>query len=120
MFVVSSVVGPLLGGVFTERASWRWCFWINLPIGGIAAAAVVFFLPPREPIKPYPDSPQGWKALKSVDWLGSALALAMITCLLLALQWGGNNYPWGSESGLLPAFKALPRNKLQAEDPTNR
>jgi hypothetical protein len=71
---------------------------INLPFGGVAAAAVVFLLPARDPERRLNQVklPLG-KALLKMDYLGSALILACVTCLLLALQWGGNDYPWGSE-----------------------
>lgn len=95
-FVVSSVIGPLLGGVFTERLTWRWCFWINLPVGGAAAAAVLFFLPARDPGMKRSDGRTGLRALAKMDWIGSALVILFITCWLLALQWGGNNYPWSN------------------------
>ncbi|KAL1411348.1 hypothetical protein Q8F55_002299 [Vanrija albida] len=94
IFVISSVVGPLLGGVFTEQLSWRWCFWINLPVGGVAAAAVVFLLPARAP-EQRENAPKTWgETLRRMDWIGSALVILFITCLLLALQWGGNEYKW--------------------------
>jgi MFS family permease len=75
----------------------RWCFWINLPFGGFAAAAVIFLLPARDPAS----DAQGRKhstreGLKRLDYLGAGLMLVLITCLLLALQWGGNKYAWSN------------------------
>ncbi|CEO58354.1 hypothetical protein PMG11_03084 [Penicillium brasilianum] len=91
-FGFSSIVGPLMGGAFTDNVTWRWCFYINLPIGGFTLAMLFFFL--RVPHTPQPCS---WKRqILRLDPLGSFLFLPSVICFLLALQWGGTTYAWNS------------------------
>ncbi|CEJ82418.1 hypothetical protein VHEMI02484 [[Torrubiella] hemipterigena] len=93
LYGVAAIAGPPLGGVFTDRISWRWCFYINLPIGAIVflVVASVFRSPPT-PHRPKPTS--SWDRIKPFDPVGTILFMPAIVCLLLALQWGGSTYPW--------------------------
>ncbi|MEW2518220.1 MDR family MFS transporter [Actinacidiphila alni] len=85
VFGASSVLGPLLGGVFTEQLSWRWVFYINLPIGIVALAviAAVLHIPVR-------------RTAHRIDYLGMAVIAAAATCLVLMTSLGGVTWPWGS------------------------
>ncbi|KAK8098759.1 MFS general substrate transporter [Apiospora kogelbergensis] len=75
VFSIANIVGPPMGGAFTQNITWRWCFYVNLPIGGFAA--VLFFL-------------------LGLDGLGFSLFAGSMIMFLLALQWGGVTYPWKS------------------------
>src|SRR6187431_1415622 len=80
VFAFSSVAGPLLGGWFTESIGWRWCLWINIPLGLIALGSAIFFihLPHRErgPVR--------------LDIAGMSLLAVASTALVLVTSWGGN------------------------------
>jgi EmrB/QacA subfamily drug resistance transporter len=85
VFALSSVAGPLLGGFFVDSLSWRWVFYVNLPIGAVALAVVTLRLHlPRS------------RTEHRIDWLGAALLTAAVVCLILLTTWGGAQYAWGS------------------------
>jgi MFS family permease len=102
-FGIASLVGPIIGGALTEEISWRWCFYINLPIGGVAAAIITVLLH----IKPAQTGNITLiQKLKGLDGVGFVLLSGAVTMLLLALQWGGHTYPWDSSTiiGLYAGF----------------
>ncbi len=87
IFGLASIIGPLIGGYLTDYLSWRWVFYVNLPVGFIALMALALF---------FPDTRQERTGRPRIDFAGSATLVAGVAPLLLALSWGGREFPWTS------------------------
>ncbi|KAG8169281.1 hypothetical protein KVR01_000026 [Diaporthe batatas] len=90
MWAIGTAIGPILGGFFTTKVHWRWCFWMNLPVGGLVFLVQLSFLK-----IPAPNTPV-LAGLKAVDWTGSLLIVGSALMVLLGLEFGGITFPWSS------------------------
>ena len=93
VFGLASVVGPSLGGWITDNSTWRWVFYVNVPLGIISLALLFFFLPANISIRTVT---AGRHPLSRIDWWGAFTSAAATVLLLLGLTWGGSTYSWGS------------------------
>ncbi|KAL5041605.1 major facilitator superfamily domain-containing protein [Aspergillus fruticulosus] len=124
VFGVAAIVGPFIGGTIAEWSTWRWCFWLNLPLGFVTVVLCAFLLrtPPNRHAQPLSST----EKLKQFDLVGTVTLTGSLVSLLLALQWGGSTYPWKNArvialfvvaAVLAAAFvlaQALPSSKITA------
>lgn len=93
VFGLATIFGPILGGALTQHVSWRWCFYIDLPVDSVGIFALIFLL--RPPSR-FIEEKTVIERAEKLDLMGTGLFIPSIVMVLLALQWGGNTYPWKS------------------------
>ncbi|KAI1138016.1 MFS general substrate transporter [Hypoxylon sp. FL0543] len=94
-FGVGQAVGPLIGGALTQGLSWRWCFYINLPLGGLVVFLFVFVV--RLPVSRLSERPMSLlERVLDIDFVGFLIFATGSIMFLIGLQWGGTVYPWNS------------------------
>jgi EmrB/QacA subfamily drug resistance transporter len=106
-FALATIIGPLVGGLLVEHASWRWVFFVNLPVGAAALTALSLRFPGARPRRPE----------RPLDILGAVLLAAGTSALMLACIWGGERYAWDSAPilGLIAATAVLSAALFQRE-----
>ncbi|KAI9056773.1 iron permease [Trametes sanguinea] len=92
----AAAIGPVIGGSLAEKASWRWLFYLNLPLAGMAFILVAIFLKVRTPGGTLREK------LARIDWIGNFFIIVGTTLALIGLTWGGISFPWNSAHVLAP------------------
>ncbi|GME24471.1 hypothetical protein GTA08_BOTSDO09319 [Neofusicoccum parvum] len=95
-WAAGSVSGPIIGGVLSEKVSWRWIFWLNIPFCAVAYVMIPIFLNLKDKPGNFIDK------LRQIDWVGSVLFVASTTSFLIPITWGGIMYPWNHWRTLTP------------------
>lgn len=90
VWAVALTLGPVIGGAFTENVSWRWCFYVNLPINGVAFTVLFLFLDLKTPKTPFIEG------IKAIDWMAVVLSIGGTLMVLFGLSFGGERNPWNS------------------------
>ncbi|PSR79405.1 hypothetical protein PHLCEN_2v7050 [Hermanssonia centrifuga] len=101
VYTIGSVSGPFIAGGFAQHATWRWLFYLNLPLCGLAFTVVFLFLQLKSPRESFRE-----KFFK-LDWIGNILIISSTCSSILGLTWGGIRYPWSSPSVLVPLILGL-------------
>lgn len=96
-FAVGTFIGPIVGGAIVDHTSWRWVFYINLPLCGVAVILMFLFLQVK-----YDKTASLWEKLKRVDYVGNAILMTSVISILLSLTWAGTLHPWSSWRTILP------------------
>lgn len=100
-YTMAVILGPVVGAVLTEKASWRWIFYINLPISGVAWILLAVVLRVRY------NKDTAHNSLKRIDIGSNLFLVASLVAILLALTWGGTQYPWSSWRTIVPLSLGL-------------
>lgn len=95
-WAVASAIGPVVGGGLAQRGQWRWLFYLNLPVVGVAAILITLFVKMKTPEGSLKEK------LARMDWIGNFLIVASSSAVVIALTWGGVRYPWTSPNVLVP------------------
>jgi MFS family permease len=98
---LSNSLGPILGGIFTEKLGWRYCFYITLPFTCVSLVVIIFVLPLRKVAGSVREK------LKKIDYAGSVLTLVWAMLVILALSWAGTTYSWTSPAVLVPLIVGI-------------
>ena len=97
LIALGTTLGPLFGGLIVQHTSWRWVFYLNVPIGGAAMFTLIAFLRVKS------DNTGNYKMrLKQIDWLGNVVFVLSMVSVLIALSWAGSQYPWSSFRVIVP------------------
>ncbi|OJZ85201.1 hypothetical protein ASPFODRAFT_136968 [Aspergillus luchuensis CBS 106.47] len=97
LIAIGTTLGPLFGGLIVQYTTWRWVFYLNVPIGGAAMVTLFLFLRVKSD-----HTPDYLHRLKRIDWLGNTLFILSMISVLIALSWGGSQYPWSSFRVIVP------------------